>query len=291
MKLLTVLSYVTVTTVLVIISLILMFLTACTGVQKDLSVSAETSSAPVEVRTVNISKEEVKQKTIKLMTYNIRHGVGIDNHYDLDRVIQVIKEADPDIVSLNEIDHMIPRTFMQKQDSMIAEGLGYNFVFGYNINFGSKYGNVLLSKHPIKTYINHSLPKDNVSEPRGLIEADIDIDGETIKVFSTHLSIVSAERPKQVEYIKEKLEEIQETKIMMGDFNALPDSDEIKQIREVMQDSAREEYKTFSSDSPYARIDYIFVSEEIQVQSSEAIESEASDHFPVVAEVVLIDKD
>jgi endonuclease/exonuclease/phosphatase family metal-dependent hydrolase len=231
--------------------------------------------------------EEIKEKTVKIMTYNIRHGVGVDDNYDLDRIISVIKEADPDIVSLNEVDHMMPRTYMQKQDKIIADALGYNLVYGFNINFGSKYGNVLLSKHPITTYINDALPKNKMSEPRGLIQADVNIDDKTIKVLSTHLSINSEERPEQIVYIIEKLKELDGPTVLIGDFNAAPSSNEVKQISEMMQDSAKEEYGTFPANDPTFRIDYIFVSEELEVKNNKVIESEASDHLPVLAEVSL----
>ena len=39
------------------------------------------------------------------MTYNIRHGVGLDGVLDLKRTARVIKAANADIVILNEVDH------------------------------------------------------------------------------------------------------------------------------------------------------------------------------------------
>ncbi|WHH57317.1 endonuclease/exonuclease/phosphatase family protein [Petroclostridium sp. X23] len=273
---------------IVILPLILMLMTACTSVKKEFEAVPESIvSTAVEVKSLAALPEEIKEKTVKIMTYNIRHGVGVDNNYDLDRIISVIKEADPDIVSLNEVDHMMPRTYMQKQDKIIADALGYNLVYGFNINFGSKYGNVLLSKHPITTYINDALPKNKMSEPRGLIQADVNIDDKTIKVLSTHLSINSEERPEQIVYIIEKLKELDGPTVLIGDFNAAPSSNEVKQISEMMEDSAKEEYGTFPANDPTFRIDYIFVSEELEVKNNKVIESEASDHLPVLAEVSL----
>ncbi|MDK2811146.1 MAG: hypothetical protein PWR27_1855 [Petroclostridium sp.] len=271
-----------------ILFIIFLFLTSCTAVKKEIEVlpvknipivQAKSAAMPVPVAA--------REKTLKLMTYNIRHGVGIDNKLDLGRVIDTIKRAGPDIIALNEVDHLMLRSQMQKQDQMIAESLGYNVVYGYTISRGSKYGNALVTKYPVKSSTNHQLPGDRTTEPRGLIEAELDIDGKTIKVMVTHLSTQDQERPRQVEFIEKKLKETKGPKILMGDFNARPLSDEVRRISKVMKDSAGKEYNTFPANKPNVRIDYIFVSDEIDIKSSKPIESQASDHMPVVAEVVL----
>jgi endonuclease/exonuclease/phosphatase family metal-dependent hydrolase len=119
------------------------------------------------------------------------------------------------------------------------------------------------------------------------MEADLDIDGEVLKVMITHLSIKEKERPEQVNFITKKLEEVSQPKILMGDFNNNPSSEIIKQITAVMKDTAIKEYNTFPANNPKKRTDYIFVSDKIKVKSSQSVMSEASDHLPVVAELVL----
>ncbi|MDK2801052.1 MAG: hypothetical protein PWP27_2495 [Clostridiales bacterium] len=252
-----------------------------------MALAAVIPEEEMDTHIENITPNMPKEKALKVMTYNIRHGLGTDEQLDLERVIDTIKSVDPDIVALNEVDHLMLRSQIQKQDEMIASALGYNLAYGYNINIGGKYGNVLLAKYPIKSWVNHKLPKHPLSEPRGLMEADLDIDGEVLKVMITHLSIKEKERPEQVNFITKKLEEVSQPKILMGDFNNNPSSEIIKQITAVMKDTAIKEYNTFPANNPKKRTDYIFVSDKIKVKSSQSVMSEASDHLPVVAELVL----
>jgi len=261
---------------------VLIICASFTPAEKELAVIQEEDAIAMEM-----SVNEVKERVLKLMTFNMRYGVGTDNRLDLDRIIETIRDIDPDIIALNEVDHRMPRSNMQKQDKIIAEQLGYSFVYGYNINLGSKYGNVLLSRYPINNFTNHSLPRGNFSEPRGLIEAELDVEGNNIKVFVTHLSIKSKERPEQVSFIEKKIKESKRPTILMGDFNTLPYSEEMKKLLNILKDTAVEEYCTYPSNQPVARIDYILVSEEFKIKSNERIEALSSDHLPVVAEVIL----
>ena len=238
---------------------------------------------------VNYKANDVNNEDniITLMTYNIRYGLGIDNVLNIERIIETINNEKPDIIALNEVDNFMPRSHLKRQDKLIADRLGYGYVYGYNINVGSKYGNVLLSKYPINSWKNHRLPGlDSVfAEPRGIIEADIDVEGKSITVLVTHLSINTKERAKQVEFIVKKLEEIPNPKILMGDFNDVPESEGMKKIFLNINDTAEFEYYTFPTEDPKSRTDYILVSDDIFVKESKPINSYASDHLPVLAKI------
>jgi len=41
---------------------------------------------------------------LKIATYNIRHGLGIDNVFNFQRVKDTVKKINPDILILNEVD-------------------------------------------------------------------------------------------------------------------------------------------------------------------------------------------
>ncbi len=225
---------------------------------------------------------------IKLMTYNIHYGVGTDDIYNLQTVIDTIKAQEADIIALNEVDHMMPRTAFQKQDEILKNAFGYEAVYAPNINLGAKYGNMLISKYPILSWTNHRLPrKGRFSEPRGLIEAQIDIDGQTLNVFVTHLSTNRQERKKQMDFIRSYIKTIKAPTVLMGDFNELPDSSKMEKITDILKDTATEAYATFPADVPNARIDYVFVSSEITIKDNQVIESQASDHLPVIAKIYL----
>ena len=91
-----------------------------------------------------------------LMTYNIMHGLDYikllqkERIIDLDKIIEIIKEYNPDILALNEVYN---DTKGVNQAELIASKLGYNYYFGKSINLGNSllYGNALLSKYKIES--------------------------------------------------------------------------------------------------------------------------------------------
>ena len=76
----------------------------------------------------------------------------------------------------------------------------------------------------------------------------------------------------------------------MGDFNVTPDEHCLNPIRERMKDTASvftEEKLSFPSDNPNRKIDYIFVSKDIEVISADIPPIVASDHRPHIATINL----
>jgi endonuclease/exonuclease/phosphatase family metal-dependent hydrolase len=74
----------------------------------------------------------------------------------------------------------------------------------------------------------------------------------------------------------------------MGDFNVTPDNDLLKPIRERMRDTAEffnEEKFSYPSDNPNRKIDYIFVSNDIEIVTADIPPIVASDHRPHIAEI------
>src|SRR5689334_21677349 len=50
------------------------------------------------------------KKTLRVMTYNIHVGVGMDKKLDLQRIADVINRERPDLVGLQEVDRGVKRT-------------------------------------------------------------------------------------------------------------------------------------------------------------------------------------
>ena len=102
----------------------------------------------------------------------------------------------------------------------------------------------------------------------------------------THFGLSPEE---QESAVKEVLDEITDEKcILMGDFNVTPDDKVLEPIREKMKDTvcmADGDSFTFPSDNPVQKIDYIFVSQDIEVISAKVSDSVASDHRAYIAEI------
>src|SRR5699024_1396403 len=103
--------------------------------------------------------------TIRIMQYNIRHGEGMDEKVDLNRIANVIRESGAKIVSLNEVDrHYSSRSYYVDQIAWLANKLGMNYKYQATTtnpansasgNQPREHGHALLSKYPILSDIKH----------------------------------------------------------------------------------------------------------------------------------------
>ena len=77
--------------------------------------------------------------------------------------------------------------------------------------------------------------------------------------------------------------------ILMGDFNLRPGDKILRPLMDALTDTAagREAPKTFPSDRPHEKIDYIFVSKDIKVLSLKSKNTQMSDHRPLIARLAL----
>jgi len=99
-----------------------------------------------------------KAVDVNVMSYNIHHGVGLDGELDIARVAKVMKDANADIIGLQEVDRFYgDRSDYQDQIKKLATLLGYHYVYGANLNLAPaegqvenrQYGTGILSKYPI----------------------------------------------------------------------------------------------------------------------------------------------
>ena len=138
--------------------------------------------------------------TIKVMTYNIRHGLGMDGRVDLIRVAGVVKEAAADIVALQEVDDNWKRSGNIDQTRVLAHELSMHYRFGPAlVKRKSRYGNALLSKLEGLSYNNHLLSSKR--ENRAMLEGYYDCAGRLICVMNVHLGLSASERHAHLTYI------------------------------------------------------------------------------------------
>src|SRR5690606_1310461 len=121
--------------------------------------------------------------TVKVMSFNIAHGMGMDGQVDLERTAQVIEGSGATIVALQEVDrYFSDRSFYMDQVEWLSERLGMYAAFGANLNQAPdnperpnrQYGNATLSTYPIKYAENHFLTQVVTgiynNEQRGVLE-------------------------------------------------------------------------------------------------------------------------
>lgn len=233
----------------------------------------------------------------RVMTYNIHHGEGQDGRVDLERIAKVILDANADAVALQEVDQNTRRTGGVDMAVDLAKRTNMHVAFGANLDFqGGKYGTAILSKHPIESVENHVLKQARNGEPRGVLQAVLDVGQGRVLFAGTHLDHTKdqAERlfsQAQFDELFAKFEDL--PMIFCGDFNDIPDSELHKRMSEKWADSwslvSQDAGFTMSSNKPTRRIDYVWVSDtkNFKLRWADVPQTDASDHLPVVAEMEL----
>lgn len=241
---------------------------------------------------------------------------------DLERIADVILADNASIVALQEVDRFWARSGGKDQPEELAQLLDMNVCFGANLSHepddhadvDHEYGVATLSSYPILSCENHFLPTTEGWEQRGLLDTRIDVpDVGEVAVLNTHLqSNASGEaeeagnqRQAQSAAIAQHIETIEVPVILMGDLNAEVDSGDLDAIAgpdsavvdvwSVVGEGEGLTRPSVPDDDPVERIDLILVSAEFTVVSAEVVDNDetrmASDHFPVVAELMFIGAD
>lgn len=232
-------------------------------------------------------------QTLRIMTFNIRHGRGLDGKIDLERIADLIRKVEPHFVGLQEVDHGVDRSHKLDIAKILAELTKMSYAFGKNIDYqNGDYGNAILSKFPIVRQVNLHYRMLRENEQRGLLQTVLDLDGREIVFMNTHID----HRDDDTERLMNVAEIVSTAKsygdhpiIVCGDFNDHPKSLTIQKMEIDFQNTSRSQIcLTFPSHQPKQQIDYIFCSRHLtSVKSSDTIDTIASDHLPLVAEITI----
>ncbi len=225
--------------------------------------------------------------TLRLMTYNLHQSFGMDNKLDMDEIAATIAQGDPDIIGLQEADAGRVPSLSVEEVLWLSRRL--NMYSAYGPSWGDTYGVAVLSKYPITAQQRYLL--SSAEQQRSCLETTIDLGQQTITLFSVHLGLNPQERERQLDEVLAYTARAPAPKVLVGDFNANPDSHEIGRVLGQF-DSAFAAAGigtgyTSPADVPGETIDYVFVSPDLPVMSAEVISSLASDHLPVLARVEL----
>ncbi|GEP96694.1 endonuclease/exonuclease/phosphatase family protein [Chitinophaga cymbidii] len=235
---------------------------------------------------------------IRYMTYNIHAAAppALPGTTDLNAIADVIKQANPDIVFLQEVDKNTGRNgYSGDQAAELAAMTQMNFTFFSAIPYQRGfYGVAVLSKYPLKGIKKYLLPKELPEhEQRVLGVAMVDLPGvDSIAVAVTHLQHNSAAaRVLQINKVAEILGAIRQPLLLGGDMNEKPDAADFFSVfdgaftRTCMGVNCP---NTFSAQVPSSIIDYLAFrpAQAFTISTHQVInERAASDHLPVLAEL------
>lgn len=278
--------------------------------------------------------EPVAPATIRAVTLNLWGEQGpLARRMELCQ--QHLRALRPDVVALQEVRE-IPGT-LENTAATLARALDLHYVFAEALPWGGgTEGLALLSRARIAASDHRELPHATAAERRVVLHAELDFAGTRVAAFTTHLNYRMShgvEREDQVEAVDQfvtatvaKIAPAPAVTLLMGDFNATPDSDEIRFLRGLHSlrgrrtyyqdaflahtDRERDAGLTWSRRNPYTqrlrflqtdrRLDYVFVGAPARtgrgvVHSCRVVLDEGdadgvfpSDHFGVLAEVQLL---
>jgi endonuclease/exonuclease/phosphatase family metal-dependent hydrolase len=240
---------------------------------------------------------------VRVLSYNIHHGEGLDGRIDLNRLAGVVVDVRPDVVALQEVDRNVGRSGRVDQAAELARLTGLQMAFGRTVPLqDGEYGNAVLSRWPVREMSNRPLPSPAGGEARAVLAVEIAVPSEgpseTITVLATHFHhtgdptnrIASAEAVERLFPADGPGEG--RPMLLVGDLNATPESRPIGLLLESWSMAgAGQLAPTSPAPVPRRKIDYVMYRPRTRwrmIESRVIDEAVASDHRPVLAVLELL---
>lgn len=222
---------------------------------------------------------------VRVLSFNTQRSYG-----GIGTVAAEIRAVDPDVVLLQEIDRFHDRTGGVDQAAYFSEALGMQAAFSPNVVAGGgQYGTAILSRFDIVDSGRFPLPNAPGGEPRGLQWAGLDIGGQEVRVYNTHLqNAMPRLRDAQARRVAGIIAGEQQRTILGGDMNAVPGTATLGALQARLVDAwpiAGAGPAGTAADG--ARIDYVLASPGVEPQSARTLRSAISDHARVVVDYVV----
>ena len=252
---------------------------------------------------------------MRIATFNILHGRTVaDDSVDLNRLRACVRDLDPDVLALQEVDLEQDRSGFADLTAVAAEAMGavaHRFVAAISGTPGATwmaatgeeqpgtaaYGIALLSRFPatswqvvrlprIPTRFPMYLPGPNRvmvvdEEPRAAVIAQLDTPFGPLSVANTHLSFVPGWNRRQLRRLAKDLRGLPGPHVLMGDLN-LPPGPAARWSRMRALASA----PTFPADTPQRQLDHILTDHpDLRGRGVVAPIAPLSDHRPLVVDI------
>jgi endonuclease/exonuclease/phosphatase family metal-dependent hydrolase len=268
-------------------------------------------------------QEDSEEKGIRIMSYNVRLFDlynWSENTQTRDKILQLIEQEDPDVVCFQEFYHTDREGVFETRDTLlkIIPFVDLHEKYTHKMRGQQYFGVATFSKFPIvgRGEIPFETDYNNFC-----IYTDLAIDGDTIRVFNTHMASIrfqkedytfleSSESPEntieggqrimkrllaaaisrteQCDRINKPVKESPFDVILCGDFNDTPVSYAYQTLRESLDDAFIAKGSgignTYIGAFPSFRIDYILYSESLETLSFDVLPEKHSDHHAIVAE-------
>ncbi len=228
---------------------------------------------------------------MRIVTYNVHKCRGMDGRTSAVRIAEVLQEIEPDIIALQEV--------MEHQAEVISAELQLEYALGENRKYrGYAYGNVVLSRFPIRSVHNYDLSVRG-REERGCLRADLNVNGrKVLHIFNVHLGTALIERRVQGRKLlaPELLNdaEIESPRIVLGDFNEWTRGLATRLLRSHLESADVRSHlrrsRTYPGVLPFLHLDHIYYDPILHLEHLTLHRTRkalvASDHLPLIGDFV-----
>lgn len=232
---------------------------------------------------------------MRFVLYNIRYATGprlrgyvSPSGRNLARITGFLRELQPDLVGLIEVDHGSYRSGGKNQSALLAEALGH--YHSHAVKYGENsvwrrvpllkdQGNAFLTRDRIRNETFHFFDK-------GMKRLVIELELEHLVIFLVHLALGGRARHHQLNDLYDLVRQTRRPCVVAGDFNMLWGEREIDLFLAAsgLQNANVTGLPTFPSRNPQRHLDFVLHSKEISVRRFQVPQVPYSDHLPVVVD-------
>ena len=235
-----------------------------------------------------------RTRTVRVATYNIHRGRGLDGRTRLERIAGVLASVDADIIALQEVIGASPVKPGQAAELGAALGMGWVMAPTRHLRT-ALFGNVVLSKFPVRHHVQYDLTW-KTCEHRGVQRVDLALDEDTLHFYNVHLGTSLGERRSQAAKLASLVHDrrVVGPKIVLGDFNEWARGIAKDILAERLQSIDLSKYlkrggRSYPGFFPILHLDHIYYEGSVEVlkvsMPRDRMALMASDHLPLVADL------
>jgi endonuclease/exonuclease/phosphatase family metal-dependent hydrolase len=233
---------------------------------------------------------------LRIATYNIHRARGMDGLTRPQRIIDVLRHLDADVIALQEVVGAGPSGGGQAEEIGAALGMGWTMAVTRHLRH-HLFGNVILSRLPIRHSSQYDLSWRS-RERRCCQRVDLDLgDNRCLHVYNVHLGTALLERRYQASRLATFVADsrLSDPRIVLGDFNewirGLTTSLLSKNLKSVDLREHLRRRRTYPGVFPMLHLDHIYYLGDLEVVRvwlpRTRMSLVASDHLPLVADLEL----
>jgi endonuclease/exonuclease/phosphatase family metal-dependent hydrolase len=235
-----------------------------------------------------------RTRTVRVATYNIHRGRGLDGRTRIERIAGVLASIDADVIALQEV--IGASQLKPGQAAELGAALGMGWVMAPTRHLRTAlFGNVGLSRLPIRPHMQPDRTW-TTCEQRGVQRVDLALDDDTLHFYNVHFGTSLLERRSQAAKLATVVHyrRVVGPKIVLGDFNEWARGNEKDILGERLQSIDLRKYlrrggRSYPSFFPILHLDHIYYEGKVEVlkvtMPRDRMALMASDHLPLVADL------